>query len=75
MDESWDMVRGGDNENPPVFSPDAERCSTPAFADASFSSIVGTLLFCGVPEPYGLRELRVRVKPEGHFSCSCFRTR
>ena len=38
------------------------------FEDASFDSVVGTCVFCSVPDPFlGLRELRRVLVPEGQL--------
>ncbi|MBK7203394.1 methyltransferase domain-containing protein [Candidatus Amarolinea dominans] len=60
-------ARGG-NEGPACFRLTQSDVQRLPFADASFDSIVGTLLFSSVPEPLrGLRELRRVLKPEGRL--------
>ena len=68
IDESWDMVRVAATKARACFRLMQSDVRRLPFADASFDSIVGTLLFCSVPEPLrGLRELHRVLKPEGRL--------
>jgi|GEM_PF-141362 ubiquinone/menaquinone biosynthesis C-methylase UbiE len=68
MDESWDMLRVAATKARACFHLAQSDVQSLPFADATFDSIVGTLLFCSVPDPLrGLRELRRVLKLDGRL--------